>query len=68
MKVSEFIKRLEELADVAGQDVDVTVPTLGKEGEYEFALVELQWVIQVPLTERWRTRQEDNTHQIIVIR
>lgn len=67
MKVREFIRRLEELAAVAEENVDVAVRVVGVEDEYETALAELQWVIREPLSERWRSRAENNTHQIIVV-
>ena len=69
MTIGELIERLEALRTVAGEDVAVAVPVLGKAHDYEVAIANLQWVIRKPLSDTlWQSRQMDNTHQIVVIR
>lgn len=68
MKISKFIKRLEKLRSVAGEDVEVAVPSRCNSDLHEIALAELQQVTHTPLYQCWRSRAKDNTHQIIVVR
>ena len=64
MKISEFIARLSELQEVAGEDVEVTVgdPWF----RHEPAMCELTNVVPIGPAE-WKCQEKGNTHQVVTV-